>query len=107
MENEITIPESLPLLPMKDVVVFPHMVMPLYVGRPSSVTAIDRAIGGNRMAMFVTQIDASVDVPEAGDLYTMGTVGLILIIPLLTNSKTKSKTHTEAVCQNCGHRWKL
>lgn len=35
------------------------------------------------------------------------TVGLILIIPLLTNSKTKSKTRTQAVCQNCGHRWKL
>lgn len=35
------------------------------------------------------------------------TVGLILIIPLITNSKNKSKTHTEAVCQNCGHRWKV
>jgi DNA-directed RNA polymerase subunit RPC12/RpoP len=35
------------------------------------------------------------------------TLGLILIIPLITNSKTKSKTHSEAVCQNCGHRWKV
>ena len=35
------------------------------------------------------------------------TFGLILIIPLITNSKTKSKTHTEAVCQNCGNRWKV
>lgn len=35
------------------------------------------------------------------------TLGLILIIPLITNSKTKSKTHTEAICQNCGNRWKI
>jgi len=35
------------------------------------------------------------------------TLGLILIIPLLTNSKTKSKTHTEGICQNCGHRWRV
>lgn len=35
------------------------------------------------------------------------TIGLIIIIPLITNSKSKSKTHTEAICQNCGHRWKI
>lgn len=40
-------------------------------------------------------------------LLAICTLGLILIIPLLTNSKTKSKTHSEAVCQNCGHRWKV
>jgi hypothetical protein len=40
-------------------------------------------------------------------LLAICTLGLILIIPLLTNSKTKSKTHTEAICQSCGHRWKV
>lgn len=40
-------------------------------------------------------------------LLAICTVGLILIIPALTNSKTKSKTHTEAVCQNCGNRWRV
>jgi len=40
-------------------------------------------------------------------LLAICTLGLILIIPLITNSKTKSKTHSEAVCQNCGHRWKV
>jgi len=40
-------------------------------------------------------------------LLAVCTLGLILIIPLITNSKTKSKTHSEAVCQNCGHRWKV
>jgi hypothetical protein len=39
-------------------------------------------------------------------LLVLCTFGLLIIIPLMTNSKTKSKTHTEAVCQNCGHRWK-
>lgn len=63
---------------MKDVVVFPHMVMPLYVGRPSSVISVDRAIGTDRMAMFVTQLDSSVEAPEAKDLYNVGTVGQIL-----------------------------
>jgi DNA-directed RNA polymerase subunit RPC12/RpoP len=40
-------------------------------------------------------------------LISICTLGLAIIIPLLTNSKTKSKTHSEAVCQNCGHRWKV
>lgn len=40
-------------------------------------------------------------------LLVICTFGLLIIIPLMTNSKTKSKTHTEAVCQNCGYRWKL
>ena len=40
-------------------------------------------------------------------LLAICTIGLIIIIPLLTNSKTKSKTHSEAVCQNCGYRWKV
>lgn len=40
-------------------------------------------------------------------LLAVCTLGLIIIIPLLTNSKTKSKTHSEAVCQNCGNRWKV
>ncbi|HPY96448.1 MAG TPA: hypothetical protein PL063_04495 [Candidatus Cloacimonadota bacterium] len=40
-------------------------------------------------------------------LLALCTAGIILIIPLITNSKTKSETHTEAICQNCGHRWRV
>lgn len=40
-------------------------------------------------------------------LLAICTCGLILLIPLITNSKTKSRTHTEAICQNCGHRWHI
>jgi ATP-dependent Lon protease len=63
---------------MKDVVVFPHMVLPLFVGRAASTRAVDNALSGDRHAVFVTQKDDAIEFPTFNDLYHVGTVGLIL-----------------------------
>jgi ATP-dependent Lon protease len=63
---------------MKDVVVFPHMVLPLFVGRQASTRAVDNALMGDRHALFITQKDPEIEQPSLDDLYRVGTVGLIL-----------------------------
>jgi ATP-dependent proteinase. Serine peptidase. MEROPS family S16 len=54
-EEELRIPELLPLLPIRDVVVYPFMIIPLFVGREMSIKAVDQALGGDRMIMLATQ----------------------------------------------------
>ena len=68
----------LPCLPLRDVVVFPYMTIPLLVGRPASVRAIERAVAGDRIAVVVTQKRSEVSDPEPGDLYGLGTVVRLL-----------------------------
>ena len=68
----------LPCLPLRDVVVFPYMTIPLLVGRPASVRAIERAVAADRTAVVVTQKRSEVADPEPGDLYTVGTVVRLL-----------------------------
>src|SRR5271170_5818220 len=76
-EKEIQI-KTLPLLPLKNSVLFPGLLMPLSVGRPASVTAVEKALGTEeKEIVVVTQRDVSVDSPSASDLYTIGTRGVI------------------------------
>lgn len=70
--------EALPFLPMRDVVLFPRMVVPLLVGRPASMAAIDSALTSGRPLMCVAQIDPNVDSPELADLYRVGVACNIL-----------------------------
>jgi ATP-dependent Lon protease len=70
--------ESVPLLPLRDVVVFPHTVMPLFVGRKTSVNAITQAMGGNKYIFLVTQKDDKVENPQFNDLHEVGTLATIL-----------------------------
>ena len=69
---------DLPLLPLRDVVVYPHMVIPLFVGRPGSVEAVNEALNSNKLLMLVTQRDATKDNPEVEDLYDVGMVCMIM-----------------------------
>ena len=64
-------PDELPLLPVRDVVVFPYMILPLFVGRDRSVAAVDKALQGNRMIFLCTQQEMSVEDPEDEDLHEM------------------------------------
>ncbi len=89
MEKELTVPQQLPLLPVKDVVVFPNMVIPLFIGREGSIAAVDHALGSNRLIMFVTQIDPSVEEPQKNDLHKTGTVGQILRMLKQSDGKVK------------------
>ena len=69
---------NLPVLPLRDVVVFPHMVVPLFVGRARSVKALETAMAGGNRILLVAQKDAACDSPKPDDIYEVGTVASIL-----------------------------
>jgi ATP-dependent Lon protease len=77
-EDAIKIPDVLPVLPLKDTVVFPYIILPLSVGRDKSVLAVDRALAESRVIMLVAQRDSAIDNPGEGDLYDMGTAAVIM-----------------------------
>jgi ATP-dependent Lon protease len=81
--------DLLPLLPLRDVVVFPHMVIPLFVGRPKSIKALESAMEDGKPIVLVAQKNASKDDPAAGDLYAMGTVSSILQMLKLPDGTVK------------------
>ena len=72
-DRPITLPSELPILPLRDTVLFPNSFMPLAVARPSSVKVIEDAIGGGKLIAVFAQRDATVDEPRQDDLYGMGT----------------------------------
>ena len=76
--KQIEIPARLPVLPLKDIVSFPFMIVPLFVTRERSVSAIDQSLAQNRMIFLVSQKDQSIEEPSSDDLYEVGTVGLIM-----------------------------
>ena len=80
---------ELPLLPLRDVVVFPHMVMPLFVGRPKSIRALELAMEADRSIMLVAQRQAGKDEPSAQDMYAMGCVASILQMLKLPDGTVK------------------
>ncbi len=77
-EESVKIPDVLPVLPLKDTVVFPFIILPLSVGRDKSVGAVDRALAESRVIMLVAQRDANVENPGEDDLYPVGTAAVIL-----------------------------
>ncbi|MEO7063389.1 MAG: LON peptidase substrate-binding domain-containing protein, partial [Dokdonella sp.] len=80
---------ELPVLPLRDVVVFPHMVIPLFVGREKSVRALEIAMAGNKKILLVAQRSPDIDEPNAGDLYTIGTVASVLQLLKLPDGTIK------------------
>ena len=70
-------PIDLPLLPLRDVVIFPHMVIPLFVGRPKSIKALEAAMEGERRIMLVAQKAAAKDDPKVSDMFEVGCVSTI------------------------------
>jgi len=77
-DEAIKIPDVLPVLPLKDTVVFPYIILPLSVGRDKSVLAVDRALSESRVIMLVAQRDAAVDNPGEPDLFEIGTAAVIM-----------------------------
>jgi len=82
-------PVELPLLPLRDVVVFPHMVIPLFVGRPKSIKALEVAMEAGKSILLVAQKSAVKDDPEADDLYAVGCVANILQMLKLPDGTVK------------------
>ncbi len=79
----------LPLLPLRDVVVYPHLVIPLFVGRTKSVKALELASEGNKQILLVAQKSASKDDPDASDLHEVGTVATVLQMLKLPDGTVK------------------
>jgi len=77
-DEQMKIPEILPVLPLRDIVIFPYMIVPLFVQREKSIKAVDQALSENRMIMLVSQRDLDKEEPTGQDLYTIGTVAVIM-----------------------------
>src|SRR3954468_24175489 len=82
-------PIELPLLPLRDVVVFPHMVIPLFVGRPKSIKALEAAMEAERRIMLVAQKAAAKDEPSTSDMFEVGCVSTILQMLKLPDGTVK------------------
>lgn len=81
--------QEYPLLPLRDVVVFPHMVVPLFVGREKSIQALEAAMEGSKEILLVAQKDASTDEPGAKDVFEMGTLATVLQMLRLPDGTVK------------------
>lgn len=80
---------ELPVLPLRDVVVYPHMVIPLFVGREKSIEALEAAMAGDKEILLVAQKNASDDEPDSGDLFEVGTVASVLQMLKLPDGTVK------------------
>jgi ATP-dependent Lon protease len=88
-QEQLEIPATLPLLPVRDLVVFPYMIVPLFVSREVSVSAIEQALASHRMVLLVAQREAQQDQPGVEDLYRMGTVGMVMRMRRLADGRLK------------------
>src|SRR5438132_4468249 len=77
-DPQLQIPEELPLLPLRDIVIYPFMIVPLFVSREKSIRAVDEALGEHRMILLDCQKDLDKEDPTQEDLYNVGTVAVIM-----------------------------
>ena len=92
MSDDLDLPQEnniLPLLPLRDVVVFPHMVIPLFVGRPKSIKALETAMEDGKSILLVAQKSAAKDEPDPADLYSIGCIANILQMLKLPDGTVK------------------
>ena len=83
------IPSRIPVLPLRDMVIFPHIVTPLVVGRAGTLAAVEDALKGDRMIALITQKDASIEEPSAHDLYRVGVIARVVQMMRLPNGLAK------------------
>src|SRR5215210_4245377 len=102
-EEQVQVPETLPVLPLRDIVIYPFMIVPLFVSREKSIRAVDEALGENRMILLVSQKDLDKEEPGAEDLYRVGTVAVIMRMLKLPDGRTRilvqglTRAHLESV----------
>jgi len=87
--KEIEIPDEVPVLAVRDIVIFPYMILPLFVGRDISVKAVEYSLNSNRLIFLLTQRDFNVENPEPSDLYSIGTVCMIMRMLRLPDGRLK------------------
>ncbi len=95
-EDEPPIPSIVPVVPVRDVVIFNYMFLPLFISRPSSAEAVQSAVGDGRHVLILTQRDEKEDEPKQQDLFSVGTVVKVLRMLRLPDGKLKILVHGEA-----------
>ena len=98
-EEDIDIPEILPLMPVRDVVIFTDMLLPLFVGRKKSVRAVEEAVANDSYLMLATQQDPGIENPKPDEIYTLGTVGRVLRMLKLPDGRLKALVQGVAKAQ--------
>ena len=93
------IPKELPVLPMRDVVAFPRLVLPLFVGRQKSVKAVEYALKKERLVFLIAQRDVNIENPSVQDVYSIGTVGIILRTMRIKETDEKIKVLVQGICK--------
>jgi ATP-dependent Lon protease len=88
-DQEPKIPDTLPVLPLPETVVFPYMIAPLFVNRERSIRAVDQSLAENRMILLVTQKNPAVDDPKPSDLHDFGTVSVIMRMLKLPDGRVR------------------
>ncbi len=88
-EQRLLVPDVLPVLPMRDIVVFPYMILPLFVGRESSITAVNESLGKDRLILLSAQKDVTMEEPGPDDIYDIGTVAMIMRMLKLPDGRLK------------------
>ena len=88
-KDVFSLPETLPLLPVKDIVVFPYMVLPLFVSREKSIKSLEEALSKDRLIFLIAQKNLSEEDPSMEDLYRVGTVAMVMRMLKLPDGKTK------------------
>ena len=81
--------QTLPMLPLRDLIVFPHMMMPLFVGREKSINALEEAMANQTEIVLVAQRDAKTNNPKPDDIYDIGTLGSIIQLLRLPDGTVK------------------
>jgi ATP-dependent Lon protease len=87
---EFEMPEELPVLPLREFVVFPYMVLPLFVARERSIAAVEDALAGDRLLLLTAQRNADLEEPEPDDLHRVGTVAMVMRILRLPDGRVKA-----------------
>lgn len=88
-ENKLEIPETLPMIPVRDLVIFPYMILPLFVGRDSSIKAVEEALTKNRMIFLASQEDLKEENPNPESIYKTGTIAMIMRMRKLADGRVK------------------
>jgi len=102
-DQQLQIPSELPVLPLRDIVIYPFMIVPLFVSREKSIRAVDDALGENRMILLASQKDLDKEEPAAEDLYAVGTAAVIMRMLKLPDGRIRilvqglARAHIESV----------
>ena len=99
LEPMVQIPSELPVLPLRDIVIYPFMIVPLFVSRDRSIRAVEQGLKEDRMILLVSQKDVNKEEPEQEDLYTVGTVAIIMRMLKLPDGRIRILIQGLSRCQ--------